>query len=381
MDFRKERINLERYKGGIGLRNETGYRLVHLEYDRGNSHIFLIHDDRGNIPMKKRAIGHNGPLVSEIGLGCMGMSWLYGNADRRESIATIHAAFGEGITLFDTGDFYGDGHNELLLREAFQGIQRERVFISVKFDGKLHSQGKSHREGENHPHTIKNFLEDTLMRLGVEYIDLYQPGTASLDPNVPIEETVGAIADMVKEGYVRCIGLSEVGVETIRRAHAVHPISWLQMEYSLFNRSVESNILPTLRELGISLSAYGVLSRGLLSGTWSKDRMLDLDDKRRNGPRFANENIGKNLALVEALREIAEEKQVTVAQLAIAWVLSRGEDVIPLVGARKQSQLQDSLGAVNLNLSSNDLLRIEEAVPPELVAGEYFPVPRQKWFF
>ncbi|MED2972440.1 aldo/keto reductase [Fictibacillus sp. B-59209] len=331
--------------------------------------------------MKKRAIGHNGPLVSEIGLGCMGMSWLYGNADRRESIATIHAAFGEGITLFDTGDFYGDGHNELLLREAFQGIQRERVFISVKFDGKLHSQGKSHREGENHPHTIKNFLEDTLMRLGVEYIDLYQPGTASLDPNVPIEETVGAIADMVKEGYVRCIGLSEVGVETIRRAHAVHPISWLQMEYSLFNRSVESNILPTLRELGISLSAYGVLSRGLLSGTWSKDRMLDLDDKRRNGPRFANENIGKNLALVEALREIAEEKQVTVAQLAIAWVLSRGEDVIPLVGARKQSQLQDSLGAVNLNLSSNDLLRIEEAVPPELVAGEYFPVPRQKWFF
>ncbi|WP_062234399.1 aldo/keto reductase [Fictibacillus sp. FJAT-27399] len=331
--------------------------------------------------MKKRAIGYNGPLVSEIGLGCMGMSWLYGNADRRESIATIHAAFEEGITLFDTGDFYGDGHNELLLREAFQGIQRERAFISVKFDGKLHSQGKSHREGENHPHTIKNFLEDTLMRLGVEYIDLYQPGTACLDPNVPIEETVGAIADMVKEGYVRCIGLSEVGVETIRRAHAVHPISWLQMEYSLFNRSVESNILPTLRELGISLSAYGVLSRGLLSGTWSKDRMLDLDDKRRNGPRFANENIEKNLALVEALREIAEEKQVTVAQLAIAWVLSRGEDVIPLVGARKQSQLQDSLGAVNLNLSSNDLLRIEEAVPPELVAGEYFPVPRQKWFF
>ncbi|SFD65746.1 Predicted oxidoreductase [Bacillus sp. OV194] len=332
--------------------------------------------------MKKRAIGHNGPLVSEIGLGCMGMSWLYGNADRRESIATIHAAFEEGITLFDTGDFYGDGHNELLLREAFQGIQRERAFISVKFDGKLHSQGKSHREGEkNHPHTIKSFLEDTLMRLGVEYIDLYQPGTASLDPNVPIEETVGAIADMVKEGYVRCIGLSEVGVETIRRAHAVHPISWLQMEYSLFNRSVESNILPTLRELGISLSAYGVLSRGLLSGTWSKDRMLDLDDKRSNGPRFANENIEKNLALVEALREIAEEKQVTVAQLAIAWVLSRGEDVIPLVGARKQSQLQDSLGAVDLNLSSHDRLRIEEAVPPELVAGEYYPVPRQKWFF
>ncbi|TDL71179.1 aldo/keto reductase [Rhodococcus qingshengii] len=328
--------------------------------------------------MKKRALGQNGPLVSEIGLGCMGMSWLYGNADRSESIATIHAALEEGITVFDTGDFYGDGHNELLLREVLQGIQRENAFISVKFDGKLHSQGKSHREGDNHPHTIKNFLEDTLMRLGVEYIDLYQPARAH--PNVPIEETVGAIAELVKEGYVRYIGLSEVGVDTIRRAHAVHPISWLQIEYSLFNRSIESNILPTLRELGISLSAYGVLSRGLLSGTWSKDRVLGLDDKRSNAPRFSNENIEKNLALVEALREIAEEKEVTVAQIAIAWVLSRGEDVIPLIGARKQSQLHISLGAVDLNLSSDDLLRIEEAVLPELVAGEYYAVPRKKWF-
>lgn len=218
------------------------------------------------------------------------------------------------------------------------------------------------------------------MRLGVEYIDLYQPGTACLDSNIPIEETVGAISDMVNKGYVRCIGLSEVGVDTIRRAHAVHPISWIQMEYSLFNRSIESNILPTLRELGISLSAYGVLSRGLLSGKWSKDRVLDLDDKRYNGPRFANENIEKNLALVEALREIAEEKQVTIAQIAISWVLSKGDDVIPLVGARKQSQLHDALGAVYLNLSSDDLLRIEEAVPPELVVGEYYPIPRKKWF-
>ncbi|MGG1675754.1 aldo/keto reductase [Neobacillus sp. NRS-1170] len=331
--------------------------------------------------MEKRVIGHNGPLVSEIGLGCMGMSWLYGNSDRRESIATIHAALEEGITLFDTGDFYGDGHNELLLREAFQGIQRENVFISVKFDGKLHSQGKSHRKSDNHPHSVKNFLEDTLLRLGVEYIDLYQPGTACVDPNIPIEETVGAIADMVKKGYVRYIGLSEVGVDTIRRAHAVHSISWLQMEYSLFNRGIEKNILPTLRELGISLSAYGVLSRGLLSGTWSKDRVLGSDDKRGNGPRFTSENLEKNLALVESLREIAKEKQVTVAQLAIAWVLSRGEDVIPLVGARKRSQLQDSLGAIDMNLTSDDLLRIDEAVPQELVAGEYYPIPREKWFF
>ncbi|MDN4075518.1 aldo/keto reductase [Fictibacillus terranigra] len=327
--------------------------------------------------MKKRALGKKGPLVSEIGLGCMGMSWLYGKTDRNESIATIHKALEEGITLFDTGDFYGVGHNELLLNEALQGTKRDSAFIAVK-TGVLRSPGDGWIGMDNRPQAIKNSLAYTLQRLGVDYIDLYQP--ARVDPSVPIEETVGAIADMVKEGYVRCIGLSEVGVETIRRAHAVHPISWLQMEYSLFNRSVESNILPTLRELGISLSAYGVLSRGLLSGTWSKDRMLDLDDKRRNGPRFANENIEKNLALVEALREIAEEKQVTVAQLAIAWVLSRGEDVIPLVGARKQSQLQDSLGAVDMNLSSNDLLRIEEAVPPELVAGEYYPVPRKKWF-
>jgi aryl-alcohol dehydrogenase-like predicted oxidoreductase len=326
--------------------------------------------------MKKRLLGHNGPLVSEIGLGCMGMSWLYGNADRSESIATIHAALEGGITLFDTGDFYGDGHNELLIREALQGFRRDNAFISVKFDGKIHSPNKSH---ENRPQAVKNFLADTLKRLGVESIDLYQP--ARVDPNIPIEETVGAIADMVKEGYVRHIGLSEVGVDTIRRAHAVHPISWLQIEYSLFNRGIESNILPTLRELGISLSAYGVLSRGLLSGTWSKDRVLGTEDKRSNGPRFAGENLENNLAIVEALREIAKERQGTVAQLAIAWVLSRGEDVISLVGARKRSQLQDALGALDLNLSSNDLSRIEEAVPPELVAGEYYHVPREKWFF
>jgi aryl-alcohol dehydrogenase-like predicted oxidoreductase len=253
------------------------------------------------------------------------------------------------------------------------------VFISVKFDGKLRSPDKSHEGGDYRPQAVKNFLADTLQRLGVEYIDLYQP--ARVDPNVPIEETVGAIADMVKAGYVRHIGLSEVGVDTIRRAHAVHPISWLQIEYSLFNRGIESNILPTLRELGISLSAYGVLSRGLLSGTWSKDRVLGSDDKRRRAPRFASENLEKNLALVEALREIAKEKQVTVAQLAIAWVLSRGDDVIPLIGARKRSQLQDSLGALDLKLSSDDLSRIEEAVPPELVAGEYYVLPRETWFF
>lgn len=329
--------------------------------------------------MKKRVLGQSGPFVSEIGLGCMGMSWLYGNADRSESLATIQAALEGGITLIDTGDLYGDGHNELLIREALQGLRRDNAFISVKFDGKLHSPDKSQGGGDNPPLAIKNFLAYTLQRLGVEYIDLYQP--ARVDPKVPIEETVGAIAEMVKAGYVRHIGLSEVGVDTIRRAHAVHPISWLQMEYSLFNRDIESNILPTLRELGISLSAYGVLSRGLLSGTWSKNRVLGSDDKRGKAPRFASENLEKNLVLVEALREIAKEKQGTVAQLAIAWVLSRGDDVIPLIGARKRSQLHDSLGALDLHLSPDDLSRIEEAVHPELVAGEYYPVPREKWFF
>lgn len=328
--------------------------------------------------MKKRVIGNKGQLVSEIGLGCMGMSWLYGIAERSESIATIHAALEKGITLFDTGDFYGDGHNELLIREAIQGRDRDNVFISVKFDGKFHSLDINYELFDNRPETVKNFLMDTLKRLGVDYIDLYQP--ARVDPSVPVEETIGAIADMVKAGYVRHIGLSEVGVETIRRAHAVHPISWLQMEYSLFNRGIELEILPTIRELGITLSAYGVLSRGLLSGNWSKERVLGSEDMREKAPRFTSENLERNLALVDALREIAEEKQATVAQIAIAWVLSKGDDIIPLIGARKPSQLQDSLGAVDLNLSLNDITRIEEKVPQELVAGEYYRVPRNKWF-
>lgn len=329
--------------------------------------------------MKKRAIGQNGPLVSEIGLGCMGMSWLYGNADRNESIATIQTALEKGITLFDTGDFYGDGHNEVLIRDALKGVRRDKAFISVKFDGQLHPVNKKHGEVVNRSQTIKNFLTDTLQRIGVEYIDLYQP--ARVDRNIPIEDIIGEMAELVKAGYVRHIGLSEVGVDTIRRAHAVHPISWLQMEYSLFNRGIELNILPTLRKLGISLSAYGVLSRGLLSGKWKKDRVLSSDDKRNKAPRFSSDNLEKNLSLVEGLHEIAKEMHVSVSQLAIAWVLSRGEDIIPLVGARKQTQIIDSLGATDLSLTIEELSRIEKAVPPELVAGEYYAVPREKWFF
>lgn len=328
--------------------------------------------------MNKRVIGAGGPLVSEIGLGCMGMSWLYGAADRGESIATIRAAIDAGITILDTGDFYGDGHNELLIREALKGVPRDNAFISVKYDGKRHPSDHEHGEACGHADGIKTFLTDTLERLDVDYIDLYQP--ARVDRNIPVEETVGELADLVQGGYVRHIGLSEVGADTIRRAHAVHSIQWLQIEYSLFNRGIEADIMPTLRELGISVSAYGVLSRGLLSGTWSNDRKFGSDDKRGNGPRFARGNLEQNLALVEALRDIAKEKHATVAQLAIAWVLSRGEDVIPLVGARTPLQLQDSLGAVELSLSSDDLARIDAAVPPELVAGEYYPLPREEWF-
>lgn len=315
--------------------------------------------------MKNRKIGQNGPAVSAIGLGCMGMSDLYGAADRKESIATIHEALEKGITLFDTGDFYGVGHNELLLREALQGQKRENAFIAVK-TGVLRSPGGGWIGMNNRPEAIKNNLAYTLQRLGVDYIDLYQP--ARVDPNVPIEETVGAIADMVKAGYVKHIGLSEANAETVRRAHAVHPISWLQIEYSLFSRGIEKEILPTLRELGISLSAYGVLSRGLLSGKWSKNRQ-GAPDFRSFAPRFMGENLDKNLALVESLREIAEEKQTNVAQLAIAWVLSRGEDVIPLIGARKRTQLQDAFNAVGLQLTPTDLEKIEAAVTAEAVAG------------
>jgi aryl-alcohol dehydrogenase-like predicted oxidoreductase len=315
--------------------------------------------------MQYKKLGHNESSVSTIGLGCMGMSDLYGKADRKESIATIHAALEAGVTLFDTGDFYGVGHNELLLNEALKGSKRDNAFIAVKF-GAMRSPDGGWVGVDTRPQAVKNFLSYTLQRLGVDYIDLYQP--ARVDPNVPIEETVGAIADMVKAGYVRNIGLSEANADTIHRAHAVHPISWLQIEYSLFSRGIEKEILPTLRELGISLSAYGVLSRGLLSGKWSKDRQ-GAPDFRSFAPRFMGENLDKNLALVEALRVIAEEKQTNVAQLAIAWVLSRGEDVIPLIGARKQSQLQDALDAVNLKLSPADLERIEAAVPPEAVAG------------
>lgn len=319
--------------------------------------------------MLMRQIGKNGPTVSTIGLGCMGMSDFYGPADRQESIATIHAALDAGVTLLDTGDFYGMGHNELLLREALARRQRENAFIAVKF-GALRSPDGSFIGFDGRPEAVKTSLAYTLQRLGTDYVDLYQP--ARLDPTVPIEETIEAIAELVQAGYVRHIGLSEVGVDTIRRAHAVHPITWLQIEYSLLSRSIEADILPTVRELGIAVTAYGVLSRGLLSGHWSKNRSETAQDFRGHLPRFSGENLDRNLSLVEALRSIAAEQNASVAQVAIAWVLARGGDIVPLIGARRRDRLDEALGALNLHLTDAELAQIEAAIPSDAVAGERY---------
>ncbi len=322
--------------------------------------------------MHTRSLGSTGPRVSAIGLGLMGMSDFYGPADEAESIATIHGALDAGITLLDTGDFYGSGHNELLLREALRGRARENAVISVKF-GALRDPDGGWAGNDARPAAVKNFLAYTLRRLGTDYVDIYRP--ARLDPNVPIEDTVGAIADMVKAGHVRYIGLSELGADSIRRAAAVHPISDLQIEYSLLSRGIENEILPTLRELGIGLTAYGVLSRGLLSGHWSKERSLTPGDFRSFSPRFQGENLAHNLVLVEALRAVAEEKGATVAQVAIAWVLSRGQDIVPLIGARRRERLSEALGAVELKLTVKDLARIEQEVPAGAAAGSRYPAP------
>jgi aryl-alcohol dehydrogenase-like predicted oxidoreductase len=299
----------------------------------------------------------------------MGMSDLYGPADEAESIATIQTALDSGITLLDTGDFYGMGHNEMLIREALRGRKREQTLVSVKF-GALRDPNGGWAGNEGRPVAVKNFLAYTLRRLGTDYVDIYRP--ARLDPTVPVEETVGAIADMVKAGYVRYIGLSEVGAETLRRAQAVHPISDLQIEYSLLSRGIEDEILPVCRELGIGITAYGVLSRGLLSGHWSKDRATPPGDFRNFSPRFNGENLDRNLSLVEALRSIAVAKGVTVAQIAVAWVLSRGQDIVPLIGARRRERLNEALGALNIQLNAHDLSGIEQAIPVGAAAGERY---------
>ena len=317
--------------------------------------------------MKTTELGRGGPLVSQAGLGLMGMSGIYGPADEDESKATIRAALDAGITLLDTGDFYGMGHNELLLRDALRGVDRSSVFIQVKFGGQRDPSGAFIGHDAS-PAAVKNSLAYTLTRLGTDYVDLYQP--ARLDHRVPIEDTVGAITEMIEAGYVRYLGLSEMGADTIRRAAAVHPVAGLQIEYSLMSRGIEAQILPTVRELGIGVTAYGIMSRGLLST--DSARAIVGGDPRSRFPRFQGENLQRNLGLLAALERIANGRGVTTAQLAIAWVTSRGRDIIPLIGTKRRDRLAEALEALELDLTPGELAAMEAAVPADQVSGDRY---------
>jgi aryl-alcohol dehydrogenase-like predicted oxidoreductase len=312
-------------------------------------------------------LGREGPLVSRVGLGLMGMSGIYGPADDAESVATIRAALDAGITLLDTGDFYGMGHNELLLGRVLREVPRDSVFVQVKFGGMRDPRG-AFIGYDARPAAVQNFLTYSLTRLGTDYIDLYQP--ARLDPAVPIEDTVGAIAEMIDAGYVRNVGLSEVGAATLRRAQDVHRVTGLQIEYSLMSRGIETEILPAARELGIGVTAYGILSRGLLStGT---AQLAGPADPRTRFPRFQQGNLERNQALLGALDKTGRERGLSAAQLAIAWVLSRGDDIIPLLGTKRRSRLAEALGALDVTLTPEELAVIEAAVPAGQVAGDRY---------
>jgi pyridoxine 4-dehydrogenase len=317
--------------------------------------------------MDQVKLGATGPSVGALGLGCMGMSDFYGPADRAESLATVRDALDQGIDLLDTGDFYGSGHNEILLREAALGRPRQSFLYSVKF-GAMRDPKGGFIGFDARPAAVVNSLAYSLKRLDTDYVDIYRP--ARLDPAVPIEDTVGAIARLVEAGHVRHIGLSEVGAETLRRAAAVHPIVDLQIEYSLLARGIEAEILPACRELGIGITAYGVLGRGLLSGRWSAERSAT--DPRRRFPRFAGENLAHNLALVDALRAVAEATGITVGQLALAWVRAQGADILPLAGARTRAQLEESAGALAVTLTEADLAQLDAIAPPGAAAGDRY---------
>ncbi len=317
-------------------------------------------------------LGRRGPSSSRVGLGAMAFSGTYGKPSDEESIATIHAALDAGITLLDTGDFYGMGHNELLISRALAGRSRDDLLISVKFGAQRGPDG-SWIGYDARPAAVKTALAYTLNRLGVDHIDIYRP--ARLDPDVPIEDTVGAIAEMITAGYVRHIGLSEVGPETIRRAAAVHPICDLQIEYSLLSRAIETAILPACRELGIGITAYGLLSRGLLSGHYSPGTG-PAGDIRGRMPRFQGQNLERNLELVRRLEVLADQLGASVPQLAIAWVLAQGDDIVPLLGARTREQLAGALDALTLQFSGDQLAQIEAAIPPQAVAGSRYAEPQ-----
>ena len=312
-------------------------------------------------PIETRELGSTGLEVFPLGLGCMGMSGMYGAADENESIATIHAALDAGVTLLDTGDFYGAGHNEMLIGRALRD-RRDKALLSVKF-GALRSPDGAWGGVDTRPVAVKNFAAYSLKRLGVDYIDIYRP--SRLDPNVPIEDTVGAIVDLIRAGYVRYIGLSEMGAATVRRAHAVHKISDLQIEYSLVSRNPETDIFPALEELGVGVTAYGVLSRGLLSGS----KPAAQGDFRAHLPRFSGENISQNEKLIDRLNQLAAERGLKAAQLAIAWVLAKGRRIIPVIGARTRAQLSESLAALRVKLTESELAHIEESIPASAIAG------------
>ncbi len=321
--------------------------------------------------MQKRNLGKTGPHTSIVGLGCMGMSDFYGPADRLESIKTIHLALDSGINLLDTGDFYGMGHNELIIAEALQNIRRDKVILSVKFGAQRDPNG-NFLGFDGRPAAVKTALAYTLKRLNVDYIDIYRP--ARIDPNVPIEDTVGAIKEMVNAGFIKHIGLSEVGSDTIRRAYKVHPICDLQIEYSLLSRSIEKSILKTCRDLGVAITAYGVLSRGLFDPHWGQSQ-LNKKDFRGYSPRFQGENLKKNLASLETLKQLANLKNATAPQIAIAWVMSKGEDIFPLIGSRRTATLSDSLKAIDITLTSAEIRILNEAYPDGIAAGNRYAEP------